>query len=927
MRTLGAAAAAALLSASAAEAQRRERIELPPPTQQPAPPLRQDTTRDTVRAGRQLPRTPSRTFPTADSVIQRLLGLEGYVATRFKADSMRLLAAEKEIRLAGEVLVEREGASLEADTARYVEGQCALFAVGGPRLYDAAGTLFGQEMTYDVCNRTGVVGRARTDFQEGSATWFLYGNLAFDNSAERTYASRANLTSCELEDSHYHFAAREVKYVTKRLMVSRPAVLYVHDVPIMWLPFIFQDMQRGRRSGILTPQFGVNDIVRNSPSYQRHVANLGYYWALGDYADAQTSLDWYAQRFVALHGRLRYRWLDRFLAGGLAVNQLLENDGGRSSQIAWSHQQQFNMNTQLTAGLQYVTSSRIVSRNAVDPVLAVGTIDSRLNFQRRFAWGQLNVGGNRNQSLDKPLVSTNFPTINFTPMPISIGRNAAWSPAFSMTNSLRSNAYGPTREVGAGIRDTLLLDSRNTSISVQTPLRVGRWNWNNSFAITDNWATARDTVEIRNPDSTRTIRTVGETSETGLDWQTGIGLPSLFQGRWNLQPAVQIVNTTSGPFMIRNRYSGDRFVSQGKRPQFGVSISPTFFGLFGGIGPVQRIRHSLAPSLSWNYAPAAGIPEEYARATNRGRLPTNLRSPARQTISIGLSQVFEAKLRPDGPAAADSAEAARRAATTPPREGRKLRLLSIQSDPLVFDLEQAREPGRTAWTTDVWGNTVASDLLRGFSVRLSHDLWEGPVGYATSRFAPTLTSVAMGFSLSAGTMRSIGSLLGLAAGQRGPSVEQSDSLPARNPTDAGRNLSNAFQRGPLATRYTAQDRLAPGRGGASFAASINYSLQNPRIDPAAGSGAAATRQPNQMLSGSVTFSPTRHWSASWQTAYNVTTGVFSDHVVRLDRDLHDWRATFTFVKSANGNFMFNFGIHLIDQPDLHFDYDQRNVFR
>lgn len=882
---------------------------------------RADTTRDTLRAGRALPRSPSRTFPAADSVLQRLLGLEGYAITRFRSDSMRLYAEEKEIRLAGQVLVERDGASLESDTARYVEGNCALFAVGSPRLYDPSGVLFGDEMTYDACNKTGVIGRARTDFQEGSGTWFLYGNLAFDNETDRTFASEADLTSCELEDPHYHFAARQVKYVSKRLMVSRPAVLYVQDVPVLWLPFIFQDMHRGRRSGLIPPQFGVNDIVRNSPTYQRHVANLGYYWALSDYADAQTTIDWYAQRFIALHGRLRYRWLDRFLAGGVAVDQFWETDGERSTTLSWAHQQQFNLATSLTANMQYQSRSQIVSRNAVDPLLAVGTIDSRLNFQRRFAWGQLNIGGSRTQSLDKPLVTTSFPTLTFTPNPIALRDNITWSPGITMTNSLQNDGplaalivRSPTRS------DSLLLDSRQTNISVQSPLRIGRWNWSNSFTINDRWSNRHSEDTYIDPvDSSRTIRTYAEETETGFDWQTGFGLPILLQGSWNLQPSVQLVNTTGGPFLLRNRYSGGAFVTQGKRLQFAASLSPTVFGLFGGLGVYERIRHSFAPAISWSYSPAADVPEAYARAANQGRLPATLRSQPQQRISVGLSQIFEAKLRPDPATRRDTTGSA------PPPEGRKLKLLSVQSDAITFDLEQGRQPGRTAWTTDLWGNTLSSDLLRGFSVRIAHDLWDGPVGFVGSRLAPALTSVALGFSIGANTLRSAGALLGLRTGPARP--ERPDSILQDNPTDAGRNAANAFQRGSLASRYSAVDRMAPGRGGAQFNAAVQYSLQRSRPDIPLGQTLRPTSAENQMLSGSVTFSPTRHWSASWQSSYDVTRRQFADHIVRLDRDMHDWRATFTFVKSPNGNFLFNFGIQLIDQPDLHFDYDQRNIFR
>ena len=60
----------------------------------------------------------------------------------------------------------------------------------------------------------------------------------------------------------------------------------------MWLPFIFQDMRSGRRSGVLTPRFGVSEMFRNSPTYRRHLENLGYYFAINDYMDAQVALDW-----------------------------------------------------------------------------------------------------------------------------------------------------------------------------------------------------------------------------------------------------------------------------------------------------------------------------------------------------------------------------------------------------------------------------------------------------------------------------------------------------------------------------------------------------------------------------------------------------------------------------------------------------------
>jgi hypothetical protein len=75
------------------------------------------------------------------------------------------------------------------------------------------------------------------------------------------------------------------------------------------------------------------------------------------------------------------------------------------------------------------------------------------------------------------------------------------------------------------------------------------------------------------------------------------------------------------------------------------------------------------------------------------------------------------------------------------------------------------------------------------------------------------------------------------------------------------------------------------------------------------------------------FSPTPFWGVSWTTQYNVTEGAFEAHILRLERDLHDWRAGFNFVKNPNGNFAFYFSVHLVDLPDLKMDYNQTSISR
>ncbi|MEK7381432.1 MAG: putative LPS assembly protein LptD, partial [Gemmatimonadota bacterium] len=157
--------------------------------------------------------------------------------------------------------------------------------------------------------------------------WVLRGNLAIDSTGNRIFGASGEITSCDLPVAHYHFQAKEVKWMSSSLMVGRPAVLYIRDVPIAWLPFIFQETKPGRKSGILVPQFGFNDIVRNSAGYRRQVTDFGYYWAINDYLDAEVRFNWYAGNYFEWQATGQYKLLDRFVDGGLAYSRQLQSGG------------------------------------------------------------------------------------------------------------------------------------------------------------------------------------------------------------------------------------------------------------------------------------------------------------------------------------------------------------------------------------------------------------------------------------------------------------------------------------------------------------------------------------------------------------------------------------------------------------------------
>jgi hypothetical protein len=285
------------------------------------------------------------------------------------------------------------------------------------------------------------------------------------------------------------------------------------------------------------------------------------------------------------------------------------------------------------------------------------------------------------------------------------------------------------------------------------------------------------------------------------------------------------------------------------------------------------------------------VPEEYAQAITRPGQTLQLRSDATQTLSVGLSQTFEAKAKT---APGDTAAVA---------DARKFRVLSINTSSVTYDLEQAKKPGRTGWVTPSITNSFLSDLLPQFTLSLTHDLWAGAVGVDTSKFDPFLSSVSASFAISGNTLRSVGSIFGLGGDRpRG----DTDEVPSSYVADAGRRNPSFYNSG----------QVPFSSGGRTFSANFNYTLSRDRPIP----GRESRNQQN--LGFSTGFSPTPFWSLSWSSQFNITDSKFESQVVRLERQLHEWRAGFNFVRNANGNFAFYFSIYLTDLPDLKFDYNQ-----
>lgn len=812
-----------------------------------------------------------------DSVMRELTSREGYRVVQYQGSTVQFDASTRQLTMRGKPsAVRRDETMLVGDTIVYDDSTKIVVARGDtvilrdPTQEDGDDFIARGEIRYDLETQEGTTGEFATSVVSGERLYVSAQSSTFYNDTtlaggQRVFFHGADFTYCDLEDPHFHFTSNDIKFVSNTVVVARNAVLYIGEVPVFWLPFFFQDGRSGRRSGLLTPRFGVAELFRNSANYQRSVDNVGWFFALSDFADAQLSLDWLsggsasnqAAGFVRYNSDIRYKFLSRFIDGQLAVSQTNRSDEQKNTSVTWRHNQSFSKNTRLAANINFVTNTTVQRQTTFNPVASVATIVSQLNYSTKIGPASINVGGTRKQYPGRQQTEMNLPNLNLTMGTLAFGA-VEWTPSVRFNQTRTDNIdqglqFGYVYRPGVGGLDSTRVNAnrRNTNFGFETPIKIFDFQIGNSISITERFD---DYPEVR------TVRDVNDTSKvsrrvyaqrffTNIDWNTSFNLPRFFQGTWNLSPNVQLANSDpSAGLIVRSELSGGRYVSQSKRLLYGLSAAPTLNGFFPGVGPVEAFRHTINPSLSYTLSPSADVSDAFLQATGRTR-QGYLGSLPRNAVSLTFSTVLEAKLRPkpadeteqggvgaagDSPAA-DTAQAAAQAlrpgdepgrptAPVAAEQGRKLRLLALNFSPLSYDFIRA-DTAASGFVEQNFRISARTDLLPNLDFQMGYELFQGDPISDTAVFSPYRTELGVNFSLDgkSSIVGLISRLLGIGSGEI-ETASEADSL-----TQASR--SDFAQRGGGIDAAGANSRganLPMGNAGMGWRASITYNANRQR---------------------------------------------------------------------------------------------------
>lgn len=861
-----------------------------------------------------------------DSVMEELLRLTGYAVTEYKSEEARFEAdsGRLDLRIGAEVVRDRQRLAADSGIIFLQESNIAC-AYGLPMLSgEGSSPVRADSLCYNVDTKRGIAHGATTEVTEG-ATWIVFSEQSFTVD-ETVYSHGGVFTDCELEEPHYHFGAGELKVIRGDIMVARNVTFNFRDVPVFWLPFFVQSMKRGRRSGVLFPRFGINDIARNSKSYKRRVEDVGFYWAINDYMGAEMALDWQADNFTSLRGTFDFRHLRKFLAGSVTYRNYWRAEGGTEFSLAGQTDWQPNERTRLNGNVSYVTSTRFVQQNSIDPRELNRSIDSRMGINRRFDFGSLNVSGSRQQFLSDNTVNMTFPTVGFSLNSITLfpalPGESSWYNNATWTGSFNSNMR--SRTVSDDNANLRARSNREVTTKMTSNFQMGKFSWSQDFGYTDQ----RDLERTFAAD---TIDPLPERYQKRIQWSTGLNFQQRLMGNTTFTPGLRM----RGEMLEADTTGGER-VAAPTRIDFSAALRTDLYAFIGGFGPIERIRHRISPGFSYSYSPSPTI-------TDRQREVFNVRETREQNrLTISLSQTFEAKMKnqegsggqpggppgdtagaaadslllsPDTTLAADTATGPRRRQTVQP-----ITLLSITTDAMVYDFVEAREEGEGFQTAEL-GHSVTSDLLRGLQISFAHNLFErvatDTLGGTKRRFKPFLSRVTASFSLSSNSW--LAKVLGLGPRSGDPQSQQEQQPQELADTSMGPQVQRSGAEFGLlgAGRSTQPMQRGPAGAAGTWNASFNYTMSRQR------DGASES----QMLTANLSFQPTTNWSLRWQTGYSFNQSEFTDHILTLTRTLHDWDANFDFVKAQNGNFSFQFRVSLRANPDIKMDYEQRELRR
>jgi hypothetical protein len=497
---------------------------------------------------------------------------------------------------------------------------------GLPNFKDGTQDVSANKMRYNFISRKGVILEALSKqndiFIHGSKSKFVAQTgdttKAIDNII---YSKDAIFTTCSADHPHFGITSAKQKIIPNKLIVVGPSNLVIGDIPTpIWLPFAAFPLKQGKKTGLIFPK-----DYEYSPTWGFGLKNMGWYFPLSDNYDLTLTGDLYVRGTWGLRASSRYVKQYRFQGNfelGFA-NTVKENEKSILSRdpswnIRWSHSKDsrvnptwsFNASVNMSGSKSNdLTRSNYtnVTRNDFNSA-TTSQASSSVSFTKTYPGKPYTLSGGMQltQNLVTRDVTASLPNLDLTMQTlfpfkkkervgpekfyekIALQYGASLQNQFQTKDSLLLTKH-VLDNLKFGVRHTL---SSNVNFTVLKYLNVSP-----SVNYTEYWYINQVNKSF---DPTRTYKTVAVPNPNN-NKDTSFVQSIDVDGRAK-------TDTING-FYRPNQFS------------MGVSVTTRIFGTVQfKRGALRGIRHSITPTVSFNYSPSYYRYTDSVRTTNSSAL-------------------------------------------------------------------------------------------------------------------------------------------------------------------------------------------------------------------------------------------------------------------------------------------------------------------
>ena len=523
----------------------------------------------------------------SDSLVVAL-GFNPAETVSYKGDQIDYAVGSDLMMIKGNGWVGYQGMELFAGEIDFDSARELVTARQSPILKDETNEVHGDEMTYRIDSRNGLVFQGRGEFDGG----YFRGERVKRTPDSILFAQEGDFTTCDQDTTHFHFHAKRMKILSGDKALARPVVLYIGNIPILAIPYAVFPIRRGRQSGLLVPEFEFGiDSDRG-----RFLRNVGYYVAGSDYWDALFWMDYYEENpKLTFNAWTRYK--KRYSYSGRVEGSFTRQEAVTGAKKdGWlfklTHDQTLGERFTLKASADFRSDKEYASERDFG-----ASVDERLNrvlhsqFSLAKSWSgaSLNLSADRKQYLDESggstRISQSLPSVNFNLSSIPLGTQPD-SRGRGGRLPLLASTYFQTGGRYRSIYTRTWADSTytNQAIGMDATLSdkrrlLGVVNITPSAKFTTAWAYKNKLAEVVN--------------RTGLTWRAGL------------------------------------------------SASTSVFGTFAPqLGAWEGLRHVLEFGTSYGYAPENNSVKDFPSVAGIG-----LSSAKSSSMSLRMTQRFHLKLK------------------------------------------------------------------------------------------------------------------------------------------------------------------------------------------------------------------------------------------------------------------------------------------